>query len=269
MIAACVLAGACLLAPASSPAGAGRLSRLAQPPRPRRPLDSLVAAPARLALAGAASGAVEVTNSGRRRVVVDVRRAGFTLDLRGRPKVARLSPRRRVPRLVLRPRTLALAPGASAAIRVVSVVPRRAEPGDHVALVLVTTRPPSGGAVAVRMRLGVVVVVRVPGRVVRRVVPLRLHVRRRRRVRLLELLVANRGNVGERLGAPCLRVDLLRRGRRLARLAPLPRELLPRSRGLAELRYRGRARGDATARVQVSPGRRCGPRAERRFHIRL
>jgi antitoxin (DNA-binding transcriptional repressor) of toxin-antitoxin stability system len=210
-----------------------------------------------------------VTNAGRRRVVVDVRRAGFALDLRGRPKVVRLSPGRRVPRLVFRPRSFALAPGASAAIRIASAVPRRAEPGDHAALVLVTTRRRRGGAVAVRMRLGVVVVVRVPGRAVRRLVPLRLHVRRVRGLRLLDLLVANRGNVSERIGAACLLVDLLRRGRPVARLLPEPRELLPRTRGIAQLRYRGRARGAVLARVRVSPSGRCGRRAARRFHLRL
>ena len=52
--------------------------------------------------------------------------------------------------------------------RTSSRLPMTVEPGDHDALVLLTTRPRRGPAVAVRMRIGVVVVVRAPGRVVRR-----------------------------------------------------------------------------------------------------
>ena len=60
--------------------------------------------------------------------------------------------------LTVRPSRIGLAPGASASITVAARVPRRAEPGDHDALVLLTTRPRDAGGVAVRMRVGVVVV---------------------------------------------------------------------------------------------------------------
>ena len=48
---------------------------------------SLIASPARLALGAPGSGTVEVTNTGRDPVVVDVARAGFALDLRGHPQL--------------------------------------------------------------------------------------------------------------------------------------------------------------------------------------
>src|SRR5205823_11011892 len=105
------------------------------------------------------------------------------------------------------------APGDTRAVVVTSQLPRRAEPGDHTALLLMTSRPRRGGAVAVRIRLGVVVAVRARGRIVRRLVPLQLRVRRAGRLRVLELLIANRGNVTETLEGACVTVSLNRRGR--------------------------------------------------------
>ena len=71
----CTAFAACLLAPAF--AGAGT----ALPP------VSLIASPSRVSLAGAARQTIQVTNSGRATVVADVARAGFALDLRGRPRI--------------------------------------------------------------------------------------------------------------------------------------------------------------------------------------
>src|SRR5204863_3014737 len=134
-------------------------------------------------------------------VVVDVSRAGYALDLRGRPRVVRPVAGRRaaIPWLTVRPSRLALPAGGSASLSVSSRLPRRADPGDRGALVLLTTRPVRSAAVAVRMRLGVVVVVRAPGAIVRRLDLLRLRIRAPSRPRLLELWIANRGNVTEEL----------------------------------------------------------------------
>src|SRR5262249_50286501 len=139
------------------------------------------------------------TNFGLHRVVVDVTRAGFALDVRGRPRIVLRGDRRAAVKwLTLRPRTLALQPGQTKTVSVSSTLPARVEPGDHDALVLLVTRPPRRSTVAVRMRMGVVVVVRTPGTVVRR---LELHTLRARRAThgslALELLVVNRGNVTE------------------------------------------------------------------------
>jgi hypothetical protein len=115
----------------------------------------------------------------------------------------------------------------------------------------------------VRLRVGVIVDLRVPGRIVRRLDARRLTVRNHRR---LELLLVNRGNVTERLGRDGLRLVLSRDGRPLARLRPLRGELLPRSSGLAEFVYRGPARGGVVARIELRPsipGRRPA------FHLRL
>src|SRR5581483_4359423 len=96
-------------------------------------------------------------------------RAGFALSLRGRPRIARArGARSAAPWLKLRPSRFVLPAHTSATVVVSARIPRRAEPGDHDALVLLTTRPRAGARVAVRMRLGVLVVVRAPGRIVRR-----------------------------------------------------------------------------------------------------
>jgi hypothetical protein len=186
-----------------------------------------------------------VTNSGADPVVVDITRAGFALDLRGRPRVAA----RRTTWLAVSPRQVTLAPGAKATLTVVSRVPPQAEPGDHSELVLLTTRLPAGRGLPVRVRLGVVVVVRAGGTIVHRVDVLRIRARRAGRARVLGLLLANRGNVTETVGGTCALLWLHRRGRILARLRAPERRILPHTFGLVELVYRGAERGRLAARV--------------------
>jgi hypothetical protein len=146
-------------------------------------------------------------------------------------------------------------------------LPAQVEPGDHDALVLLTTRVRREGGVAVRMRLGIVVVVRAPGRVVRRLVLGRLDVRRTRGARIVELRVANRGNITETLGKRRLRV-WLRQSRAVTRLDAAPRDLRPRTSGIVQLRYGGRLRGWVTARAEVATGPGM-PLLRRTFRIRL
>lgn len=218
---------------------------------------ALSASPERVTLTGGAAASLELTNHGAAPLVVEARPGGVVLDVRGRPRlVARPGAARW---LSIRPRLVSLAPGATARVAVAAWPPRRAEPGDHHAVVLLTTRPVRGARVAVRMRLGVRVVVRVPGRIVRR-----LEVRgvRVRRSGILDVSVANRGNVTERLR---LTVTLLRRGRRIAVLRAAARELLPRARAVLGLRYPSSLRGRVTALVELR-----GPTPVRRaFQLRL
>ena len=251
---ACAALVACLLAPAWT--GASTV----------RPPVSLIASPSHVALAGAARQTIKVTNSGREAVVIDVARAGFALDLRGRPRIV---PGRRQAWLTVRPLRLAIGPGVTAPLVVTSKPPLRAEPGDHGALVLLTTRARRNAGLAVQVRLGVVVVIRVPGKIVRRLDLRGLHVRRRGRARALEILIANRGNVTETVGRGCVTVSLRRNGRVLARLSPAPRPLLPRTSGIAEVRYGGPVRGWVSARVDVLAHRPCAQGRRRVFRIRL
>jgi len=258
--AAFVAAACCLLAPASAGASGGA-----------RPPAALSVSPSRLDLPGAARQTIRLANPGTSRVVVDVARAGFALDRRGRPLVTAgaAGTRSAATWLTMRPSRLSLAPGGSATLTVVSRLPRRAEPGDHGALVLLTTRPARAGKVAVQMRLGIVVTVRAPGKVVHRLALASLRVRRLARSRLLELALANRGNVTESLGRGSIRVRLLRGRRLLADLRATPRDLLPRTSGVVDLRYGGRARGRLRAVVTASPGGSGSRPVRRTFSVRL
>ena len=215
------------------------------------PTVSLSVSPARVTMSSGSVQTLRITNAGAAPVILEATAAGYALDLRGRARVVQA----RVARswLSLRPRRLELAPGGSASLVVSAARVPGARPGEHDTLVLLTSAARSVGGVSVRMRLGVVVAVRVPGAVVRRLEVRRLRVRGRGR---LDLLVANRGDVTERLSSTRLRVALRRSGRLLARLRPVPRELLPRTSGLVELRYSRRLRGWATAVVELGGLRR-------------
>ena len=225
---------------------------------------ALSASPLRLTLRGASNGAIVVRNPGRRALLVDVSRAGFTRSLRGKPRVR--PARSAATWLRLNPRRFRLAPRAKTTLRVVAAPSRRAAPGDHPAVILLTTRPLGVKHVRVRLRVGVIVDLRVRGRIVRRLDPGSLKVRRDGPARLLELRLRNRGNVTERLGSDGLRLSLLRGGRKFASLHPAPRELLPHSAGIATFTYHGRLRGPVLARVELRRPVK-GPR--RTFAVRL
>ena len=215
---------------------------------------ALSVSPVHIRLSGASSRTITITNAGNAAAAVEARPGSFVLDRSGKPTLAR----ERQPAagwLRLQPRRLVLAPGGSAVVTVTSVAPAGALPGDHAALVLLRTQPPRAAGVAIRVEIGVVVFIRVAGRIVHRLELGALRVRRR----MLEAAVANRGNVVEHVR---VRVSLSRGGRVLARLGPVVRTLLPHSRAIERFRYRGRVHGWVTARVEAG-------RLRRTFRIRI
>ncbi len=224
-----------------------------------RPLASLSASPTRIALSGSGRASVTLTNFGASRAQVSVGRGSFTLDLRGRPSVGRPGVRSAQSWLAFRPSVLSIAPGAQAVLEVAARVPARARPGDHHALVLLATRPSRVGGVGVRMRLGVRIAVRVPGKVVRRVAVRGLRVLRSGRSRRFEVTIANEGDLIE---TRVVTVVLSGRGR-VDRVHAELREVLPRTRALLTARYGGRLRGSVIARVDVDGI------ARRSFKLRL
>ena len=213
-----------------------------------RPQLSLVAEPARVQLDGSGTAAVRVRNGGSASVVLDVQRAGFALDLRGQPRIVA---RARAAWLSVWPRRVLIAAGDAASLTVRARVPRGARPGDHASLVLLTTRSLSRAAVAVRMRLGVVVVVRVPGRIVHRLRVLAV----RSRGRTVTVRLANHGNVAEAFSGPRALMTLWRGGHIVGRVAARARELLPGAAGVLEFHYRGRLHGPVLARLGWRPPR--------------
>ena len=233
-----------------------------------RPPVALTASPAHVELAGSARTTVRVTNSGTSRVVLDVVRAGFALDLRGRPKIVGRNAARRSAAswLAFRPRALALRPGASGRVTIASRVPPRAEPGDHDALVLFTTRRRVRDGLAVRVRMGVVVVVRAPGTVVRRLSLGALRAGAPGRRRALELVVLNRGNVTESMARGRAVVSLERAGRRLAKVSADARSLRPGTRGVLRFPLPRRVIGRVVARVDLVSDDR---RVRRVYRLRL
>ena len=234
-----------------------------------RPRVALSASPAHVELAGSARTTVRIRNSGGERVALDVTGAGFALDLRGKPRIVVRGHSRRSAAhwLSIRPRTLRMAPGASADVTIASRLPSRVEPGDHDALLLLTSRRRVRGGVAVRMRLGVVVVVRAPGTIVRRLEARGVSVVRYGRRRVLELMVANRGNVTESFTSKRSVLSVFRGGRRLARLTAVPRDLRPGTNGVLQFRYRGSVRGRVSVAADVSS--ESGRHIVRRFRVRL
>ena len=230
---------------ASAPAGASA----------GRPAVALTASPTRLTVVGRARQTIRVANIGSTAVVLDATPAGFSLGPRGRPRVLGGASARTVAAwLHVRPRRLALLPGAASEVAVFATPSRAATPGDHAALVLLSTRASRGAAVPVRMRLGVTVVVRVPGRIVHRLVLRSVHALAGARGVLFRVVLANRGNVVERLGRGRLELSLLAGRRRVARRRSPPRELLPGATALFELPYDGKRGRQLTARVTLAGG---------------
>ena len=248
MRAVLALAGlsALVLAPAPSAEGAGA----------GRPRVALSVSPAQLSLAAPASRRIKLRNDGAEPAVVDVSRR----TVGGETAVKAW--------LQIVPVRLSLRAGESAILTLRARRFRRAEPGDHQVLVLLTTRPARGGRVNVQLRLGVRVRMRVPGRIVRRLRLGGLRVHRERGVRSMFVSVANRGNVTLQLRGH-VTTSLVRRGKQLARLSPRARPaLLPGTRAVLVLRYGGHVRGPVTAVVRVRLG--SGLRVvERRYRVRL
>ena len=225
------------------------------------PPVALSASPARVMLAAHETQTVRVTNAGKSVAFVDIVPAGFALGLRGRPRVVPQSGARW---LRVRPRHVALGPGRAASVSVSSGAAPPG-PGDHAGLVLLRTGTGQRGGIAVRMQIGIVVVLRVPGAIVHR---LRLRAARVRRGRL-ELAFRNDGNVGEHLGPGRVRVTLLRRGRIVAKLRAAPRDLLPHTNGVAAVAFRGRLRGVFDVAVEVSSPGGSARILRRTFRLRL
>jgi hypothetical protein len=216
-----------------------------------RPRIALSVSPARLSLAAPGSRRINLRNDGAEQVVVDVLRRTVATKW-----------------LQISPQHLLLGPGRSAVLTLRATAGRDAEPGDHQVLVLLTTRPQHGSRVALRLRLGVRVSVRMPGRIVRRLALGGVRVRRTRGSRVIFVPVVNHGNVTVQLRGH-VAASLFRRGDRVARLHLAPRRALaPGARALLALHYAGRVRGPVIAVVQIlmGPGVRL---VERRYRLRL
>jgi hypothetical protein len=225
------------------------------------PHATLSASPAHLVLTPGTRRLVHLEAAGTRRLAVDARVAGFALDVKGRPRIVPADGARSL--LSLAPRSLVVG-GRGATLAV--AVPRsaRASVGDHAAIVLLTAAAPGARGVLVRMRIGLVVSVRIPGRLVHRVLVRGARVVGRGARRRIELVVLNRGNVIEHVDRRSLRVVLVAHGRSVAVLHAERRDLLPRSSGIVTVPCRTGAHGAVVARVELHRATHA-----LRFHLRL
>lgn len=226
------------------------------------PHATLSASPAHLVLTPGTRRLVHIEAAGTRRLAVEAHVAGFALDVRGRPRIVRVDGASML--IALAPRSQSVG-RAGATLTVTARRSPHAAPGDHPALVLLTAAAPGAKGVLVRMRIGLVVSVRVPGKLVHRLVVRSARAVRRGRQRRIEVALANRGNVIEHVDRAGLRVLLLVRGRVVAILHPDRRDLLPRSAGIVTVPCRTGIHGAVVAQIEL----RRPPRTVRRFHLRL
>jgi hypothetical protein len=228
------------------------------------PAAALGVSPLRVQLTGTSAASITVRNPGARPLVVTATRAGFARTLHGKPRIK--AARGAAGWLRMRPHRLRLAPHATASFSLAARPPGTARPGDHPALVLLSTRPPANKKVHVLLRIGVVVLVRVAGTIIHRLEPEALSVRREGAMRMFSMRLVNRGNVAERIGGSRLELVLSRRGKRLVTLRARLLDLLPHSAGIAQFPYHGGVHGLVRARVVFRPAAIGRPRS---FRLRL
>jgi hypothetical protein len=229
---------------------------IATPPAP----VALSVAPAHVALAAGARTTVRVSSRGHAGLLLRASVAGLALDVRGRPVI--VARRDAGSWLAVRPRVVRTE-RLGASFTVVARRPAHARPGDHSAILLVTALTPGRNRIAVGVRLGVVVTVRVAGRRVRRLAVVGASLRGR----LFSVTVANRGDVIESFGSGALRIEVRRHKRTLARFRAPRRWLLPHTRAVIAFRLRTSARGAAVARVVLRQP--AGATSTRSFPLRL
>jgi hypothetical protein len=229
------------------------------------PALSVSAWPARVVVAAPGSTTVRIGNSGASPVRLVASSRGYALDAFGRPRL-------RPPGagwISVRPARLVVATHRVEEIEVRVERPAGARSGDHAQVLLVSTEPPSRRRLVATLRIGIVVVARVPGRIVHHLGVAHVQARHQGRQTTIELVVANRGNVDEWLVRGRVSVTLLRRGSRPVTLQVAARRLLARSSGIVEATLRGHLRGRLTVVVALrrpTPGVRL---AHRRYQLRL
>jgi P pilus assembly chaperone PapD len=216
---------------------------------------SLAVSPTRLILAGTTQSTLNVVNTSSDPASVRVSVGTFSTNPTGGVIVnPRTPPPRSAERWVtVSPSVLNLAPGESAQVAVVSRPPHVAAPGDHQALILLTTDAPSPGQVLIRARVGITLLSRVGGPLFRRLQAHRVTVHRSGPLRVIRLGITNKGNVAERFGRGQMKVTLTRGGRTLGTVVAQVRTMLPGTSQIIAFPYRGKVTGNVRAVVTVTP----------------
>jgi hypothetical protein len=214
---------------------------------------TLAVNPTQLVLVGAAKGAYTVRNPTNNTIALTATVGNYAVKPNGtvvvEPKVPpKLSAKHW---LSISPTSLKLKAHANAVLNVTSHPAKHSSPGDHHALVLFSTTPKGTSKVLVRTRIGVMTLVRIKGKIERKLVIGRPSVVKRKHQ--LQLVLNNRGNINERLLKRHVGVALEQGHRVLEKLWGPPRDILPRSRGVYRFPYRNGLNGKLTAVVTVRP----------------
>jgi hypothetical protein len=229
------------------------------------PALSVSAWPARVVVSAPRSTTVRIGNSGASPVRLVASTRGYALDAFGHP---RLRPAQ-AGWISVRPAHLVVAAHRVAAIEVRVAHPAGARPGDHAQVLLVSTEPPSRRRLVATLRIGIVVVARVPGRIVHHLGVARVEARSQGRRTTVEVVVANRGNVDEWIGRGRVSVTLVRRGSKPVTVPVAARRLLARSSGIVEARFRGHLRGRIAVVVALRRPTAAVRLSRRRYQLRL
>jgi len=213
---------------------------------------TLSVTPTQLTLVGASKGIFTVRNPSKNAISLKASVGSYIIKPNGKVVVdPRLPPKRSAQRwLTISPKSFTVKGNGKFELQVRSHPARKAGPGDHHALVLFVSGTKGKGNVLVRTRIGVGVLVRVKGKIKRRLVIGGLSAQTKHKLRVV---IANRGNINERLLKHRVSVVLKRGSRTVQKLWAPPRQILPDSRTVYALSYRSGLNGKMTAIVTVQP----------------
>jgi hypothetical protein len=213
---------------------------------------TLSVTPTQLTLVGASKGIFTVRNPSKTAISLQAKVGNYIIKPNGRVVVDPKLPPKRSAKLwlTISPKRFTVKGNGKFDLRVRSHPGRRAGPGDHHALVLFVSVTKGKGNVLVRTRIGVGVLVRVKGKIKRRLVIGGVSAQGNHKLRVV---IANRGNINERLLRRRVSVVLKRGSRSVQKLWAPPRQILPYSRTAYALSYRSGLKGKMTAIVTVQP----------------
>jgi hypothetical protein len=214
---------------------------------------TLSVTPTQLILIGSSKGTFTVRNPSKSSIPLTAAVGNYIIKPNGRVVVdPKLPPKRSAKRwLTISPKHFTVKGNGTFELKVRSHPGRKAGPGDHHALVLFTSKPSAKGKVLVRTRIGVGVLVRVKGKIKRRLAIASLSALRSKHK--LRLVIANRGNINERLLKKKVGLTLIQGKRTVQKLWAPPRQVLPHSRTVYSLTYRSGLKGQLKVIVTVRP----------------
>jgi hypothetical protein len=238
---------------------------------------SLSVEPTQLTLVGTSKGFYTLRNPSKSPVSLKATIGNYTIKPNGQVVVdPKLAPKRSAKSwLTISPKRFTIKANGTSYLKVRSHPGEKAGPGDHHALILFASATTGKGNVLIRTRIGAGVLVRVKGKLKRRLSIAGLSAAGSKHQ--LRLVIANRGNINERLLRHRVSVALEQGKRTVQTLWAPARQVLPYGRTIYGLPYRSSLKGKLTAIVTVRPvngavaGELAPPlkKVKRTFRVRL